>query len=693
MKRLILLLIILYIPFSIHGQREELYMTWEDFVEEFAANFTTNEETETSRTIDVEMELERLEELHHQPIQINRLGREDLLILPFLDEAQADSILSYREQRRGFVSLGELQLIKGINFFTRGALSLFLRCDSTYIDDERIELLKKKKKLTLGHKLANGRHEAETHLDLPLYKREGYKQQEKHTRTNYYVGNNLHHVLRYRYNFGQEAAYGLSMEKDSGEPVGKHGFYPYGYLSGYVYLRLKEQPWSVVTGDFDLRGEEGLLYGGAFIFSKTPTTTLKHKSYDFRPHTSMDETRFFRGAAASFEKKNWRIMAFVSFRKLDARLTERGDTARTLLTTGLHRTIAEIDRKAVLNAFVTGGSVGYLNEKWGITLNGNFTHFSLPLWPEERFYNSYYFRGQECGGASLGYYAKLGKKLFFKGETAVDHGFKPATVNRIEFHTNPFWRLNLQIRHLSPAYRSLYGTTEQQGSRNANETGVSFSTLFRPQDWEITTYIDLFRFPEVSYTSAVSGALGLEGFLQAKYKYSAHWSFLGQYRIKTRQYTVTGYKVLEYRHLNRLRLAATYSGEKFNLHAQGDIAYAFRQTGKHSLGYMCSARADWRALKTLRIKGFAGWFHTDDYDTALYTYVPRLRYSAGFNAFAYYGIATTVQAEWQIIRPLYLALRYNLLYYFDRKEISSGTELINKPLKNDLSIQIRLRID
>ena len=51
------------------------------------------------------------------------------------------------------------------------------------------------------------------------------------------------------------------MEKDAGEPVGKRGFYPYDYLSGYVLLRPREKNWSFALGDYNVWSGNGLLLG------------------------------------------------------------------------------------------------------------------------------------------------------------------------------------------------------------------------------------------------------------------------------------------------------------------------------------------------------------------------------------------------------------------------------------------------
>lgn len=80
--------------------REE-YMDWGDFV---AA--CIDENLVEDGTPDGETSWEQLEEWHAHPMNINRVGRDDLLRLPFLKPEQADSILSYRHRYRSFRTLG-----------------------------------------------------------------------------------------------------------------------------------------------------------------------------------------------------------------------------------------------------------------------------------------------------------------------------------------------------------------------------------------------------------------------------------------------------------------------------------------------------------------------------------------------------------------------------------------------------------
>lgn len=263
------------------------FMSWDDFLQEYVEQAPT--EDAESLTAD---DLQWLENIARHPLQINRVERSDLLQLPFLTESQIDSLLAYRQQYKGLRSLGELQMISGLDYFTRRYLSLFLRCDSLL--PRSMQLNKTVRPERISKLFSLGHHEIESRVDIPLYRRKGYRTPSDPTPTNYYVGNALHHVVRYRYQHKREIAFGITADKDAGEPVGKQGFYPYDYWSAYFMLRPNHRPWSFVLGDYELRGNRGLLFGRMFYGGREQLLhEARRSTVSFRPHTSTDEVRFF----------------------------------------------------------------------------------------------------------------------------------------------------------------------------------------------------------------------------------------------------------------------------------------------------------------------------------------------------------------------------------------------------------------
>ena len=126
-------------------------MTWEDFVDEWFTDGGTSEEDEPHRMEQFEL----LQGLALHPLQLNLADRDQLLSLPFLDEEQVDSLLSYRQQKHGFFSLGELQLVKGMDYYSRCYTSLFVRVDSAFPLTEK-QLAYRSNERRISHKLGAG---------------------------------------------------------------------------------------------------------------------------------------------------------------------------------------------------------------------------------------------------------------------------------------------------------------------------------------------------------------------------------------------------------------------------------------------------------------------------------------------------------------------------------------------------------
>ena len=162
------LILSLFSTFPLSAQMADApFVSWEQFLEEWL-HAEENELDEGER----QEQEERLLELAARPMQLNRVGREQLLQLPFLDEEQVDSLLSCRERRRGFRHLGELQTVSRLDYYSRCYLSLFVRCDSAYpLSAERKREIERKE--TLSYKFRAGSVRFVTRLDIPRYSRSG----------------------------------------------------------------------------------------------------------------------------------------------------------------------------------------------------------------------------------------------------------------------------------------------------------------------------------------------------------------------------------------------------------------------------------------------------------------------------------------------------------------------------------------
>lgn len=636
-----------------------------------------NEEGDASVVSAQSALLADLEILYHNPININTATREQILRLPFISEAQADSLLLYRQQRRVFRTLGELQVISGIDHTTRCQLSLF-----TYVGDTI------RRKTPLKHIIGRGKHELYNTLHIPLYKRAGYTSPNPYAQ---YLGNRLSHTLRYRYHHHEGISYGLTLQKDNGEPVAKQGFYPYDYISAYAQVEGLIPNASLLAGDFEVNWGSGLLIGNNYFNSAKSAITLvpKNKSV-LRPHTSSAESGFMRGIASSIRwKRDWETMVFLSYDKIDATL--KYDTVTSFKTDGLHRNFNEIGKRRTVGQFVAGTRTSFRQSHWQVGANGYYAHYNKMIYPTMKAYNKYYLRGKNVGGISVDG-AWRNKYLTYQGELAIDDGAHLATTHLLQGKPFSSLTLTMQGRYFSPRYVSPFAETLQSGSRVQNETGVLFGAKYQVNSRLTTTaYADWCYHPRPMYRADYSSQR-FKCEAEGIYLLNEDVNLQLSYRFNTKQQNVTGYDLMEYIGRHQVQFSSAYKQEKFQVNASTSFVVATTQTTSPEYGFLLSTRGKYAPTPTLSLQLFASVFFTDGYSSRIYAYEPQLRYNGGFPTFAYHGMRVVGQLQWEPCKYISLATRYGLLHYFNRESISSGTQQILSPTQNDLWIQVGVKL-
>lgn len=659
---------------------KEHYLTWDEFLEQYLHDYETDDaEGEHQRLL----ELEKLEELHQQPLNLNTAAREDLLQLPFLNEMQVDSILSYRTKKRLLLSLGELQWIEVLPYTTRCALSLFAYAGDTLAP-----------RISWQEKCWGGRHEVMARLDVPLYRRAGFSDAaaaSPHRANQYYLGEPLAHTLRYRYRWHQDLAYGLTLQQDAGEPFARYRNYPYDYISAYAYYRTADRRKRVWLGDFNASWGQGLLMGNSFFNSAMATIEQAGRQANrFRPHSSTEECRFFRGAALTLQCNDcWAVSAFVSLRQLDGRCVN--DTIVSLKTDGFHRTYNENARKHQVNNYVAGARVNHDGRTghWG--MNAYWSHYDKVVYPKVHEYNRYALRGKEAAGVSMDYAWRHGKWQV-RGESALDRTAHWAFSHTFRYQSSPYLAFTLQQRSLSPRFVSPYGKTMHDGSTVQNEHGALFGfTLQSLRRLHISAYVDYAWHPRPTYRAS-KASQKIEAALQSTYRASRRTHYLLSYKFRTRQENIAGHPgILQYVWTQRARLTARYAGQKAAWTAAADLTAVSRQVSATTWGWMLSARWRYALSPQLTLHTFGSLFFSDDYASRLYAYEPQLPYAAGFPSFAYQGCRTVGMLQWRFSAHGYAAVRYGWLHYFNREVISSGPQQINHSSQNDLGLQLAWR--
>ena len=272
---------------------------------------------------------ELLCELEQHPLNINRASREQLEELPFLSAQQVEGIMEYLWRYGRMESLGELAMIRELDYSQRRLLTYFIYIDEQESENDRQQAPSLKDLAKYGHHelIATGR--------VPFYERKGDKDG--------YLGPKYRHWLRYQFSYGEQVKAGLVGAQDAGEPfLANKNRWGYDYYSFYAQLRNIGRLESLVVGNYRVSMGMGLVMNNSFSLGKLAMLqNLGRSAYTLRAHSSRSAGSLFGVATTVDVGRDLKLTAFVSYSPSDATLNKDG-TAATILDTDYHRTETEM---------------------------------------------------------------------------------------------------------------------------------------------------------------------------------------------------------------------------------------------------------------------------------------------------------------------------------------------------------------
>ena len=332
---------------------------------------------------------QKIETFRRHPLNLNKAEAADLETLPILTALQVASFLRYRNLFGKLVSLHELQAIPGWDVQTiRRILPLVT------LDEE------KSSTTPLTQRFSGGEQTLLLRLSQQLEKSKGYQPPTTPDK-DHYLGNGMRVFTRYRYNYKNLLQYGLTAEKDAGEQFfrgpQKTGF---DFYSFHLFARKLGLVKALALGDFTVNLGQGLIHWQSLAFKKSAAVIqVKRQSPVLKPYNAAGEYNFHRGAGLTLQHKQWEATLFGSFRKLDANLL--ADSITSLLTSGYHRTMAEINDRQNLDRITAGGNLKYSGQNWHIGINTVQYRFSKPFKTSGDPYDKYAVVGKTWGNHSI----------------------------------------------------------------------------------------------------------------------------------------------------------------------------------------------------------------------------------------------------------------------------------------------------
>ena len=665
------------------------FLSWDDFVEQL---FVEAESEGEEAAAMAENLYDDYAYLHAHPININRADSTGLQRLGFLTDRQIEGIHYYIYRYGALRSVGELMLIPELDYHTRQLLSYFI----TFGEPEE----KREDARDTWHRmLTGGRSELSSRLDVPLYRRAGYaprtQSQLETSPSRYYMGNALYHNLRYTYRYGTRLSWGVSAEKDAGEPIFTPSVPLPDYLSGYIQLGDMGILKNLVVGNYRLRFGQGLVLNSDFALGKTMLLQgLGRQTASIKPHRGTGEGDYYTGAAATLAWHSWQFTAFASYRRLDATLD--GAAISTLKTDGYHRTPTELTRRGNTRGNLFGAHLGHSAHGLHVGLTVLYQSFNRRFAPPTQAYKRYAPQGHSFFNASADY-AWHHHRLSITGETAVDSKGSIATLNMIRLKATDGLYLTLLQRHYAHDFWALEGKSFSTSSEIRGEQGIYLGAEWQPhRRFVLTAYADAYHYPYLRYRVAAP-SYGTDGVVNARYTISNGHTLQLRYRFRLKQRDVVeGYRLLdgalfnEWTHRLRLQWNSTLTPL---LTCQALIEGCLVQAETLSIGTMASAQATYSPTlghHALRLSAGLTAFRAD-YAARLYGYERGLLYA--YNYQMYYGTGLRgyllIQYSHKETPRLTATAKVGATHYLDRNTIGSGATMIDACHREDVQLQVR----
>lgn len=644
-------------------------------VEQVLEELSVNNDEEEGR--DWSNELEELSERLQQPVNLNTATKEQLEQFPFLSDQQIENLLAYVYIHGQMQTVYELQLVKDIDQRTIQYLLPFVCAQPV---NKQTSLPRFKDLFTYG------KQELLTRLDVPFYTRKGYEKT--------YLGPAPYHSLRYGFRYRENLYIGLAAEKDAGEPFGAlHNKKGYDYYSFYLLIKDINRLKTLALGNYRLSFGQGLVVSTDYLMGKSAySSSFTFRSGGIRKHSSTDEYNYFRGIAAAVNLNKWLVLsAFYSHRSMDGVVENNEITS--IYKTGLHRSAKEADKANAFTLQLTGANLTYQHNNLKLGVTGIYYFFNRPYEPDLRTYAKYNLRGNRFYNIGVDYSYRW-HQLSFQGETAIGkRGL--ATLNRLQYTPVQGYRLMLVHRYYAHDYWAMFANSFGESSTVQNENGWYLAAEAAPmRHWRFFASVDLFSFPWWKYRIS-KPSQGVDVLFQTTFAPKKNLDMYFNYRYKQKERDVTGTKgaviLPTYHHRFRYRLNyAPHTALSFRTTLDYNH---FQSLGKPGVqGYQASQRASYQLpWFPMNISLQGSYFHTDDYDSRVYVSEPGLIYSLYTPSFQGEGIHLSARLRYDINSHWMILCKFGQTVYYDRDEISSGSDLIAENKKADLQMQLRLK--
>ncbi|MFN4083530.1 MAG: ComEA family DNA-binding protein [Bacteroidia bacterium] len=629
---------------------------------------------------------EQLEYRLANPYNLNRADALQLQSLFFLTEIDIKVIIKHRVDYGNFISLFELQAVDGLSIEAIRWLPYF------------VTVKEQDKKPLSVNDFKNSVNDLFFLTETDIQNRRGYTDRA----TTPYLGNKLRHLVRLRSHINNRFYYGITMEKDMGEPFASNGIALFEFNSAHIFYKGYGKIKYLALGDYQANFGQGLVMGSGIAPRKSALSMQVRRNFEMlRPYRSANQVGFLRGAAVTLQNKNWLFTPFFSYKPISTTaITDTSDNFIAFSSEdlgGLFRTPNELNKRNNNTQTLAGANITYQNSTHQLGFTYVATHFNVPATVGSRLYQQFNFSGNNAQNAGVNYTGSIGNISVFSelGFSSNKNSFASIAGATVPLHK----KLDLLFlyRNYNKSYYAPYTNAFGEFTGTSNETGIYSAILFKPTNkWTINTYFDLFESKWLRYlVNAPSNGI----------------DFLTDW-----QYTPTRNSLLYFRYRFERKKRNAVAEESFfrindrnrqmiRFHAQSAISKQlvlktrieksfFAETNQKSFsegllffidGTLKTENYKWQLSNRL------AWFDIGSYDARIYAVESDVLYQFAIPMFQNQGWRYYAVLNYQPSKKLEFWVKYGQWVYANINRISSGNEQIDGNTLQEIRFQMMVR--
>lgn len=622
----------------------------------------TGEETVT----DDDSYAQQWEYYRKHPLSLNRTDADQLRALSVLNEVQVENFILYRQFFGDLVSIYELQAIPSWDMATiRRLLPLISIEDGDPLPAQ------------LAKRWKDGDHSLLFRISQSLEKK-----------NDSYAGSPQRLLLRYRYNYKNVLQYGAVAEKDAGETFTR-GF---DFYSVHFYVSRLGNIHALALGDFTVNMGQGLMQWQGLAFKKSAEVlAIKRQSPLITPHTGAGEFFFHRGAAIVVKKGRMTAGGFMSRRKIDANIISdsTGRYVSSILSSGYHRTKAEMADRNSVTQLAAGASIGYRNKAGQLRMNAVYYHLSDPLRSSDKLYDLFAADGNTWYNVGVDY-SLTHHNIHFFGEAAVDKRMAVAFINGMLISLDPKADIVFLQRTIPPQYQAMYGNAFTENTKPNNERGYYAGISLRPATGlTLDAYADIFSFPWLKYNMDAPAG-GIDLLARFSYTLHRHTEISARLRYQCKPGNAPGtITTLHYLHYPRQQNWRTQVNFKVNqslaVRSRVELSWYDRNGENQSAGYLACIDVLYKPmLRPWSVVVRCQYVETDDYNSRIYAYENDVLYSYSVPAFAGKGFRYYNVLQYDFSKRISLWLRWAQLFKINGLPLAESAIASNSEVKCQL---------